>query len=528
MNKLELWERYKKYLCAAPSLGLELDISRMLFDEDFLERMSEPIGDALQAMDELEKGAIANIDENRMVGHYWLRAPELAPDPTIRSEIEQAIVSVKAFAHNVHTGAIKPERGDAFDVILVIGIGGSALGPQFVADALGSIDDRMIIRFIDNTDPDGIDRILEELDESLAQTLTVVTSKSGTTIETRNAMLEVEHAYQQAGLGFPKHAVAITCKGSALDQKATKENWLETFPLWEWVGGRTSETSAVGLLPAALQGIDIDAFLRGARDCDVVTRNHDWRKNPAALLALMWYYAGDGHGTRDMVIMPYRDRLELFGKHLQQLVMESLGKRRDRDGNVVHQGLTVYGNKGSTDQHAFVQQLHDGTNNFFVTFIDVRRQRRGESIQVEEDVTTGDYLSGFWQGTRAALSEDDRESVTLTIDELNAHRVGVLIALFERAVGVYAELINVNAYDQPGVEAGRNAAATIIDVQRKILAYLRSHAGETFHVDEIAGAIGTPEEAETIHHILEQVGVNEVHGLTRIPGEAWISTRYGT
>src|SRR5438477_12777714 len=145
--------------------------------------------------------------------------------------------------------------------------------------------------------------------------------------------------------------------------------------MWDWVGGRTSETSAVGLLPAALQGLDIDGILAGATACDEITRQPDMMRNPAALLALMWYYAGEGRGTRAMVVLPYKDRLELFSRYLQQLVMESLGKWTDRDGNEVGQGIAVYGNKGSTDQHAYVQQLRDGLNNFFVTFIEVLRDR---------------------------------------------------------------------------------------------------------------------------------------------------------
>ena len=166
MNSLALWNRYKQYLCRIDNLGLEIDISRMMFGESFLQDMTEPISRALVAMDEVERGSIANLDENRMVGHYWLRAPELAPDPAIRTDIENTIKQVKRFADDVHDGVIKPEKGDGFYVILHIGIGGSALGPQFVADALGGADDPMIIRFIDNTDPDGIDRVLAELDEA--------------------------------------------------------------------------------------------------------------------------------------------------------------------------------------------------------------------------------------------------------------------------------------------------------------------------------------------------------------------------
>lgn len=526
MSKRKLWDRYKRYLCTAPSIGLQLDISRMNFDDAFLERMREPMNLALAAMEKLEGGAKANVDEDRMVGHYWLRAPELSPNQTIRTDIEQAIAGVKQFADEIHSGVIKPQRGDGFDIVLVIGIGGSALGPQFVADALGQHDDLMLVRFIDNTDPDGIDRTLAELDEALPQTLTLVISKSGATKEPRNAMLEVAAAYKRAGLDFARHAVAITCVGTALHTKALGENWLRSFPMWEWVGGRTSETSAVGLVPAALQGIDIDALLAGARDCDEVTRERDILKNPASLLALMWHYAGRGKGERDLVLLPYCDRLVLLGRHLQQLVMESLGKELDRNGKVVHQGITVFGNKGVTDQHAYVQQFREGPNNFFVNFITVRRSREGKSMHVEPDITTGDYLNAFWHGTQTALHEKGRESITLTIDALNARAIGVLIALFERAVGLYAELVNINAYHQLGVEAGKKAAADMLALQRNVLLHMRSHPESAFTAEEIAQGISASESVEAVFQILEHLSASDDHGVMRETGASPLNARY--
>ncbi|MCB1233431.1 MAG: glucose-6-phosphate isomerase, partial [Verrucomicrobiae bacterium] len=163
-----------------------------------------------------------------------------------------------------------------------------------------------------------------------------------------------------------------------------------------------------------LAGVDCDALLEGAKVVDNLTRRQNWRENPAALLAAAWHAAGDGKGAKDMVILPYKDSLELFSRYLQQLVMESLGKAHDRQGNQVHQGIAVYGNKGSTDQHAYVQQLRDGLNNFFATFI-VVLEDGGRQVEVAEGVTAGDYLSGFWQGTRQALSENGRSSLTISV-----------------------------------------------------------------------------------------------------------------
>jgi glucose-6-phosphate isomerase len=318
-------------------------------------------------------------------------------------------------------------------------------------------------------------------------------------------------------LVFEKYAVAVTGEKSMLDRTAEQEGWLARFPMWDWVGGRTSELSAVGLLPAALQGIAIDEMLDGARDADAVTRRPVIAENPAALLALMWYSAGEGRGKKAMVILPYKDRLELFSRYLQQLVMESIGKERDRQGRVVHQGLVVYGNKGSTDQHAYVQQLRDGIDNFFVTFVRVLRPGGASgraSLEVEPGVTSGDYLDGFLLGTRAALYESGRESLTISLAEVNARSVGTLIAVYERAVGFYASLIDINAYHQPGVEAGKKAAARVIELQGEITRVLAAAGTEGLDAEQVAAKVGAPAEVETIYLVLERLRADPARRIT--------------
>src|SRR6266700_1528151 len=477
MPSSSLWQRFQQYFVHYDDLGFSLDISRMRFPDDFFEKMQPKIDMAFAAMRELESGAIANPDEKRMVGHYWLRNPALAATAELRADIEGTNKRIKRFAADIHAGKIANEKGESFVHVLLIGIGGSALGPQFVAEALGSSGDPMDIHFFDNTDPDGFDRVFDKIDKHLSQTLVVVVSKSGGTKETRNGMLEAEAKFKAKGLHFGKHAVAVTGVGSELDKHAEKDEWLARFPMYDWIGGRTSVMSAVGLLPMALEGFDIDNFLAGAAAMDERMRTPDAAQNAAMLLALMWYYAGNGKGEKDMVILPYKDRLALFSKYLQQLVMESLGKEKDLDGNIVHQGIAVYGNKGSTDQHAYVQQLRDGVLNFFVTFVEVRKDRPASGAQpfeVEEGMASGDYLQGFLRGTRAALYENGRDSITLSIPQVDACQVGALVALYERAVGFYGSLMQVNAYHQPGVEAGKKAATRILQLQPKVLAQLSS------------------------------------------------------
>jgi len=494
MNSAQ-WARYQTFLSAVPAAGLKLDISRMNFSDAWLESMEPSMQQALAAMDKLEQGAIANPDEQRMVGHYWLRTPALSPTPEIRAEIETCLTRIAEFAATVHAGG-------KFTDVLSIGIGGSALGPMFVSDALGHpAADKLRMHFFDNTDPDGIERTLATLEGRLAQTLVLVISKSGGTPETYNGMKLAEAAYARAGVDFPSRAVAITMAGSKLDDYS--QNWLDKFPMFDWVGGRTSELSAVGLLVAALQGIDIAGILAGASACDAQTRSKNTRENPAALLALMWHHATAGKGLKDMVVLPYKDRLLLFSRYLQQLVMESIGKRNDLQGNRVDQGISVYGNKGSTDQHAYVQQLRDGINNFFVTFIRVLEDG-GDPQELEPGVRAGDYLDGFLLGTRAALHANDRESITITIPSVNAVTVGGLIALFERAVGLYASLVNINAYHQPGVEAGKKAAAAVLDLQKSIVAALTASPAT---VEQIAALAGSS-DPESVYLILEHLAAN--------------------
>src|SRR6266496_2493507 len=507
MPSSSLWQRLQRYFLYYRDLDFSLDISRLKFPEDFFEKMQPKIGKAFASMRELEAGAIVNPTEKRMVGHYWLRNPARAPTAKIRQEIEETMNRIKKFAEDIHAGKITAENGKRFEHVLLIGIGGSALGPQLVADALGSAVDPMDIFFLDNTDPNGFDRVFDRIDALLPQTLVVVVSKSGGTKETRNGMLETEARFKEKGLHFNKHTVAVTGVGSDLDKNAEKNEWLARFPMYDWVGGRTSVMSAVGLLPMALQGFDVESFLAGAAAMDERTRVPDVTQNAAMLLALMWYYAGNGKGDKDMVILPYKDRLALFAKYLQQLVMESLGKEKDLDGKTVHQGIAVYGNKGSTDQHAYVQQLRDGVLNFFVTFIEVDKDWGNSAIEVEDGVTSGDYLHGFLRGTRSALYDSGRESITISIPEVNAFDLGALIALYERAVGFYGSLINVNAYDQPGVEAGKKAATRLLQLQKQVKARMVVGQGKT--AEEIARALDA--DPEDVFHVLRHLASNDPH-----------------
>jgi glucose-6-phosphate isomerase len=525
-SKQEWWQRFQKYYAEFPALGLAVDLSRMNVDDAFFANMEPRMQEAFADMTALEGGAIANPDENRMVGHYWLRNPLLAPTPEIRREIEETVAQIKDFAAKIHNGEIRG-AGGPFKNYLLIGIGGSALGPQFVAHALGDPKtDRVKPFFFDNTDPDGMNRVLATIGTDLNRTLCIIISKSGGTKETRNGMLVAENAFRCAGLDFGLHAVDVTMQGSELDKHAIANKWITRFPMWDWVGGRTSVLSAVGLLPAALQGIDITNLLSGACECDKATRIKNVKVNPASLLSLAWYESGNGKGTKNMIVLPYKDRLELFSKYLQQLVMESLGKEHDLDGKVVNQGIVVLGNKGTTDQHSYVQQLRDGLNNFFATFIEVLKDGGGPPLMVESKVSSGDYLHGFYLGTRQALAEKKRESVTVTVNEISPFVVGILIALFERAVGFYASLIKINPYHQPGVEAGKKAAAKVIQIQCGILEFLSGQSKKAFTAAEIACGIKMGEDIEHVFKICEHLAANQEINFTNSFDKSILSKKY--
>ncbi|MBC8126857.1 MAG: glucose-6-phosphate isomerase [Gloeobacteraceae cyanobacterium ES-bin-144] len=497
------WQSYNQSLLRLPQFGFSLDLSLMDIEPQFHSAMQPKIEKAFADMKALEGGAISNPDEGRMVGHYWLRNAALAPTPELQAAITGPLTDLKDFAANVHAGKITAPNGSVFQQILLIGIGGSALGPQLVAEAIGG-SARLPIFFFDNTDPAGMDAVIARISSvGLDKTLVLVISKSGGTPETRNGMLEAKAAWEAAGLDFGKHTVAVTGSGSKLDQFADQNHFIARFPMEDWVGGRTSVLSTVGLVPAALQGIDIDQLLAGAAAMDVETRKTGTSNNPAMQLALAWHYASNGKGEKDMVVLPYKDSLVLFSKYLQQLVMESLGKELDLDGKVVNQGLAVYGNKGSTDQHAYIQQLRDGVNNFFAFFIEVRKGRDGKSIEVDPGTTSADYLQGFFRGTRKALHGAGRKSLTISIPEVTPFQLGLLIALFERTVSFYASLVNINAYHQPGVEAGKKAAGVFLETLTAVRGKLTLSAKTA---DQIANEISA--DPEDVYHSLTHLAAN--------------------
>ena len=465
-----------------------------------------PLDYAHLEMWRLEAGAKKNRDENRSVTHFTDR---------VRYADSAAYREVEEFAEKVRSGALQP-GGRPVEFVVVNGIGGSALGPQLVQFAINgpywnelSAEVRRGypgIYFLDNTDSAGLVDLRPVVDPAAALVINI--SKSGATRETMNNMLAFEQSFGALGLDFARHAVAITMPESKLGIYAREHNWLASFPMSESVGGRTSETSVVGHVPAALTGIDFASLLAGARRMDELTRSRGPERNPAYQLAVAWHVAGNGRGDRNMVIVPYSDRLLLLGRYLQQLVMESLGKERDLDGKIVNQGLTVFGNKGGTDAHAYIQQLNDGRDDFFVTFVEVLRD--SESVIVEDALTMGDYLHAFKSGLAQALRGKGRQVIEIVIRSVDEYNLGMLTALYERAVAVYAELIHVNAFDQPGVEAYKNASRGVISINRLLQGWIAALKPLPWEgtAQDVAGCAGCADSAREVEGVLGKFAEN--------------------
>jgi glucose-6-phosphate isomerase len=188
--------------------------------------------------------------------------------------------------------------------------------------------------------------------------------------------------------------------------------------------------------------------------------------------------------------------------------MESIGKQLDRNGNEVFQGITVFGNKGSTDQHSYIQQLKDGLSDSFVTFIEVLEDGKCSGVEVEPGTTSGDFLQGFLLGTRTALAESRRQSISITMVSTTPFMIGGIISLFERAVGLYASMVNINAYHQPGVESGKVAAGRILRLRQSLLLFMRANSDVAFDTYSLASSISYEGDVEEVFKLCERLAAN--------------------
>ena len=361
-----------------------------------------------------------------------------------------------------------------FENVLVLGIGGSALGGMAMTEALlkpywnllseEQRDGMPRIFFLDNIDPDTMTGLLDFLD--LSKTLVNVITKSGSTAETMSQFMIVKDRLEkELGDNYRYNIVATTDKRTGILRQIAEQEGYKTFVVPDDVGGRFSVFSAVGLLPMALVGIDIDALVNGIKDMDLALKNTDIKENIAAQNALIHYLMDTKKGKNMSVMMPYSSRLKYVSDWYVQLWAESLGKNKDNEGNDVHVGPTPIKALGATDQHSQIQLYNEGPNNKIINFIRVENFDNILEIPNIFEYTGINYLAGKTvnrlmnaeaDSTRVALADYERPTVTISIPKVDAYNLGQLLYMFEVQTAIAGALYNINTFNQPGVEQAKN------------------------------------------------------------------------
>ncbi len=401
---------------------------------------------------------ISDLNKRKDKPGQWLRWMNLGYS-------EETIWYVKEFASMVE---------NRFDNILVLGIGGSALGGLAVTEALLKPYWNLLtpeqrnglprIFFLDNIDPDSINGLLNILD--LKKTLVNVITKSGSTAETMSQYMIVKNILErELEDDYRKNIVVTTDKNVGILRQLADQEGYKTFVIPDDVGGRFSVFSAVGLLPFALVGIDIDELTNGIKDMDLALKNTDIHKNIAAQNALIHYLMDTKKGKNISVMMPYSSRLRYVSDWYAQLWAESLGKEFDNEGNKINVGPTPVKALGATDQHSQIQLYNEGPNNKLITFIRVDNFDTTLEIPKIFEYTGIGYLGGKTindlinaeaDSTRVALSDYSRPTITISMDRINPYNLAQLLYMYEVQTAIAGELYHINTFNQPGVEQAKN------------------------------------------------------------------------
>jgi len=424
------------------------------------------------ARDRLFAGEAVNVTEGRAALHMALRAPDgadfKAVGKPVSGEVEAVRGRMKAFAKAVRSGEISGATGRPFTTIVHIGIGGSDLGPRLVWRALKRLEPDIDLRFVGNVDPSDLAQAMAGLNPET--TLVVIVSKTFTTQETM-ANATAARGWLRAFLG-PDSDANLAAASTNLEACAAFGIPAErVFGFEDWVGGRYSVMSAVGLSCAIALGWDrFEALLAGAAAMDDHFRTAPLEANAPVLLALAHVFNRNGLGRPVRVVEPYADRLGLLASYLQQLEMESNGKRVTLSGAPVAHATatTVFGNAGTNDQHAFFQMLHQGTDVIPVDFVAVARAEEGpkpqQAILLANAIAQAEALM---TGSANAAEPHrhfpgDRPSSFILMDRLTPKTLGALIALYEHKVFVEGVLWGINSFDQWGVELGKTLATAVL------------------------------------------------------------------
>ena len=404
------------------------------------------------------KHIIANLNQRKDKPGQWLQWMNLGYN-------EETLWYVKEYASMVQ---------DRFENILVLGIGGSALGGIAATEALlkpywNQLSEEQRngfprIFFLDNIDPDTMTGLLDYLD--LSKTLVNVITKSGDTAETMAQFLIVKDRLEkELGDNYRYNVVATTDKKTGILRQIAEQEGYKTFVVPDDVGGRFSVFSAVGFLPLALVGIDIDSIVNGIKDMDLALKNTDIHENIAAQNALIHYLLDTKKGKHISVMMPYSSKLKFVADWYVQLWAESLGKNKDKDGNDVQIGQTPIKALGATDQHSQIQLYNEGPNDKVISFIRVGEFDNNLEIPNIFEYTGIGYLGGKTMNqlindeadsTKVALTDYNRPNITITLDKVDGYHIGQLLYMFEVQTAIAGELYNINAFNQPGVEQAKN------------------------------------------------------------------------
>lgn len=440
--------------------GITLDFGRQRFDAEEFERLialakEKKILESFRAMC---AGAIVNKSENRQVLHTALRDP--GTDGPYAKEIHETLDRVCEFADKIRNGTWTGASGEAITDVLNVGIGGSDLGPKVVYEALRPSVPKIRAHFLSAADPILFDRIISQLDPH--KTVVVISSKSFNTVETRANAEEVIVWLKGAGISdecLKHHVVTVSANPNAHEiYGLPKENH---YPIWEWVGGRFSVWSAIGLPVAISLGADVfREFLQGAHEMDIHAKTEDVENNLPALLALFEYFNCHEKEAPNYFFLAYDERLRRFSEWLQQLEMESLGKAKKIDGTAfVGKGCpSVAGGHGNEGQHSYYQWLREGawSSSIDICYVNLACSSLFRVLRANCDAQI-----------EALSKRENASSVTflscLVLQNLSANTLGLMMALYEHKTSYMGFMFGINTYDQPGVELGKLLAKKSYD-----------------------------------------------------------------
>jgi glucose-6-phosphate isomerase len=470
-----------------------VDYSKNRISQETMDLLLE-LADAVHLKENIEKyfgGSIINETEGRAVLHTALREKEtsevLVDGKNVIPEVYKVKQKIQEFSEAIISGTQKGHTGKAFTDIVNIGIGGSDLGPVMVTEALQYYRNHLNLHFVSNVDGDHVQEIIKNLNPET--TLFVIVSKSFTTQETiSNAMTIrkwfLSHASEEA---IAKHFVAVSTNLEKIDEFGiAPEN---IFPMWNWVGGRFSLWSAVGLTISLATGFaNFDKLLSGAHQMDTHFKTTPFDQNIPVVLALLSVWYNNFYDAESEAIIPYTQYLHQFAAYLQQGIMESNGKSVDRKGNRVNYetGTLIWGEPGTNSQHAFFQLIHQGTKLIPADFIGFVNSLHGDTEHHDK------LMANFFAQTEALLNGKNEQEVlaeltekgmtaseieqllpfkifegnkptnTILIDKLTPESLGSLIALYEHKIFVQGVIWNIFSYDQWGVELGKQLATKIL------------------------------------------------------------------